>query len=77
MSGTNPMSRRRFVAGASGLVLAGAVGEAGEKTVSNKGSKLALHGGEKAVKSYPSLPLRWGEPERERLAAMLTQRSLF
>lgn len=77
MSETNPISRRRFVAGASSLVLAGAVGEAGEKTVSNKGSKLAVHGGEKAVKSCPSLPIRWGEPERERLNAMLRQNSLF
>ena len=77
MRGTNSMSRRQFVAGASGLVLAGAVGEAAEKTASNSGSKLAIHGGEKAVKSCPSLPIRWGEPERERLNAMLGQNSLF
>jgi len=78
MSGMNNMSRRQFVAGASGLLLAGAAQGAPKKTANRTPkSKLALHGGEKAVKSYPSLPLRWGEPERERLEAMLKQNSLF
>ncbi len=77
MSGKNPLSRRQFVAGASGLVFAGTVKGADKKTASKKGSKLAIDGGEKAVKSYPSLPLRWGEPEQERLDAMLKQSSLF
>jgi len=71
------MSRRQFVAGASGLVVAGAAAGAAGKTASDQSSKLAVHGGEKAVKSWPSLPLRWGEPERERLDAMLQQNSLF
>jgi dTDP-4-amino-4,6-dideoxygalactose transaminase len=39
--------------------------------------KLALNGGDKAVKLSPKLPIRWGEPERERLNAMLGQDSLF
>jgi dTDP-4-amino-4,6-dideoxygalactose transaminase len=77
MSGKNSMSRRQFVAGASGLVLAGAVGEAAEKTASNKGSKLAIHGGEKAVKTAAGSGRRWGEPERKQLDAMLQQGSLF
>lgn len=76
MSGKNAMSRRQFVAGASGLVLAGAAAGA-EKTASDEASRLAVNGGEKAVKSCPSLPIRWGEPERERLNAMLGQPSLF
>ncbi len=76
MSGKKSMSRRQFVAGASSLVLAGAAAGA-EKTASKQADKLAINGGEKAVKSYPSLPLRWGEPERERLDEMLQQRSLF
>ena len=76
MSGKNSMSRRRFVAGASSLVLAGTAAGA-EKTASDEAPKLAIHGGEKAVKSCPPLPIRWGEPERERLEAMLGQNSLF
>jgi len=77
MSGTNSMSRRQFVAGASGLLLAGAVEGAGEKTASGDGSQLALHGGEKAVKSSPASQPRWGDPERRQLDAMLQQNSLF
>jgi dTDP-4-amino-4,6-dideoxygalactose transaminase len=71
------MSRRRFVAGASGLVLAGAVGEAGEKTASSQGSQLAVHGGEKAVKKSAAPGPRWGETERKQLDSMLQQKSLF
>jgi dTDP-4-amino-4,6-dideoxygalactose transaminase len=41
------------------------------------GPKLALQGGEKSVKTSPKLPIRWGQPERERLEAMLGQDSLF
>ena len=48
MSGTNSMSRRRFVAGASSLVLAGAAAGA-EKTAPDQASKLAINGGEKAI----------------------------
>lgn len=78
MSGTNSISRRRFVAGASSMLLAGAAQGAAEETANHTPTrKLALHGGEKAVKSWPSLPIRWGEPERERLDAMLRQNSLF
>ena len=77
MSGTNSMSRRRFVAGASSLALAGAAGEAAEKTASKKGSRLAIDGGEKAVKVKPVAGPRWGETERKQLEAMLQQGSLF
>jgi perosamine synthetase len=77
MSGTHSISRRQFVAGASSLVLAGAAAGAGEKTVSGQGSRLAINGGEKAVKKSPVSGPRWGEPERKQLEAMLRQNSLF
>jgi dTDP-4-amino-4,6-dideoxygalactose transaminase len=78
MSTENSISRRRFVAGTSGLLLAGAVEGAAQDSVKPAPpSPLALHGGEKAVKQPASLPIRWGTPERERLEAMLGQQSLF
>jgi dTDP-4-amino-4,6-dideoxygalactose transaminase len=40
-------------------------------------TKLALHGGEKTVNASAKLPIRWGDPERERLNAMLGQDSLL
>ena len=77
MSGSNSMSRREFVAGASGLVLAGTAAGAGEQAVSKKGSPLAIHGGERTVKVKSRAGRRWGEPERKQLEAMLRQNSLF
>jgi len=79
MDSRDSMSRRRFVAGASGLLAAGALdAAAAEVKKPAAASQLALHGGEKAVKtSVPRLPVRWGGPERERLEAMLAQNSLF
>jgi len=71
------MSRRQFVAGASGLVLASAGARGSERAASISGSKLAIHGGEKAVKTRPSAGPRWGEAERQQLEAMLRQNSLF
>jgi dTDP-4-amino-4,6-dideoxygalactose transaminase len=77
MGGTNSLSRRQWVAGASSLLLAGAAGQAGEKAVSGQQSPLALHGGEKAVKNAVAWGPRWGQPERQQLDAMLEQGSLF
>lgn len=77
MSGTNPMSRRRFVAGASSLLLAGAAKGAEEKTASEETSQLALEGGPKAVKESPAPEPRWGEPELKQLETMLQHDSLF
>lgn len=77
MSGTNSMSRRRFVAGASSLVLAGTASGAAEKTASNQASQLAVNGGPRAVKVSPVPTPRWGEPELKQLEAMLRQDSLF
>ncbi len=72
-----PLNRRQFVAGVSGALLIGAEAGAGEKLVFTPRSQLALHGGEKAVKSPAGGKRRWGEPERKQLAAMLEQDSLF
>lgn len=77
MSGREPMSRRQFVAGASGLMLAGAMAAAGEKPAAQAGSPLAIDGGKKAVTVSPVAQSRWGEPERAQLEAMLKQGSLF
>ncbi len=77
MNEIDPISRRRFVAGASGLMWAGAVEATGEQTASGQGSPLALHGGEKAVKRAPVSGPRWGQRERKQLEAMLQQGSLF
>lgn len=77
MSKKESMSRRQFVAGAAGLVVAGAAMQADAKTVSNEGSKLAIDGGQKAVKAACTAKPRWGETERKQLEAMLRQNSLF
>lgn len=72
------VSRRAFCAGASGLVAASATALAGQDgAAANAAGKLAIDGGAKAVAATPSLPIRWGEPERDRLDAMLGQDTLF
>ena len=74
MSDKRSLSRRRFVAGASaGLLLAGAAG-AVPRTAAADSGKLAIEGGEKAVKMPAGGGRRWGEPERQQLDAMLQQR---
>jgi len=74
MSEKKSIPRRQFVAGATGLVLAGAATRASAKAAD---SKLAADGGEKAVKkSCPATP-RWGETEHKQLGEMLKQGSLF
>jgi dTDP-4-amino-4,6-dideoxygalactose transaminase len=77
MSELNSISRRQFVAGASSVLLAGAVAQAAEKTAAKPSSGLAVHGGEKAVKHAAGSGRRWGEPELKQLEAMLQQDSLF
>jgi dTDP-4-amino-4,6-dideoxygalactose transaminase len=77
MSDNHSVSRRRFVAAAStGLLLAGAASAAAQKTEAESG-KLAILGGEKAVKTPTAAGRRWGEPELRQLEAMLKQNSLF
>lgn len=77
MSEANSLSRRRFVAGVSGAIVAGAQVRAAEKPAATPRSELALHGGRKAVKKSSGSASRWGEPERKQLDAMLQQGSLF
>src|SRR5216110_1247922 len=75
---SSAISRRRFLAAASAAALAGTLTSSTSTAAeSSADDKLALHGGEKTVKPPPKLPTRWGEPERERLNAMLAQDSLF
>jgi perosamine synthetase len=71
-------SRRQFLAASSNLVLAGSiVGQDAKHTTGNDSSRLALLGGQKTVPEPVPHLIRWGEPERERLNAMLGQDSLF
>ena len=77
MHGPDSVSRRQFVAGASGLLLAGALPVAGMATAPLETAKLAVEGGEQAVTGSVVMQRRWGEPEREQLEAMLQQDSLF
>lgn len=71
------ISRREFVAGASGLVLAGSVANAATANAANGGEALAIDGGKKAVTTKCAAQPRWGEPEQKQLEAMLRQDSLF
>ncbi len=73
-----PFSRREFLA-ASSAALAGTALAAAENDVPDAESppKLALHGGEKTIQQRAKLGLRWGDPERQRLDATLSQDSLF
>jgi dTDP-4-amino-4,6-dideoxygalactose transaminase len=66
------VSRREFIAATSAAVLAGTT-----TAKSADASKLAVNGGEKAVKAANKRVRRWGDLERERLTAMLEQNSLF
>ncbi len=76
MNPKHALSRREFVAGTSSLLLGGTI--VAETAPPKSASALALHGGEKAIKGpAPRLAIRWGQPERERLEAMLGQDSLF
>src|SRR5438132_587397 len=72
------ISRREFLAASAAAVLAGTLTSTKSTAAeSSAAPKLALNGGEKTVKLTPKLAVRWGEPERERLNAMLGQDSLF
>src|SRR3989454_2398371 len=72
------ISRREFLAASSAAVLAGTLTSTKSTAAeSSAAPKLALNGGEKTVKPSAKLPIRWGEPERDRLNAMLQQDSLF
>jgi dTDP-4-amino-4,6-dideoxygalactose transaminase len=67
------VSRREFIATTSAALIAGRVAAAESSTA----LKLAIFGGQKAVKTAVKRARRWGDLERERLNAMLEQDSLF
>jgi perosamine synthetase len=71
------LTRRHFLAASSAALAAGSLHGEEPKTGPADGARLALHGGPKAVTGAPPRLVRWGEPERERLNAMIGQDSLF
>ncbi|NUQ62561.1 MAG: DegT/DnrJ/EryC1/StrS family aminotransferase [Pirellulales bacterium] len=72
------VSRRQFVVGTSGMLLAGALADGTPRAAETAApSKLAIQGGEKAVKAAVAGKPRWGDPERAQLNEMLEQNSLF
>src|SRR5262245_56343443 len=76
MRPANGPSRRDFLAASStALGLGGRVVSGAEAT--DDSARLAIHGGPKAVREPAPRLVRWGEPERERLEAMLKQDALF
>jgi len=71
-------SRRDFLAASSAALATGNRLSADEpKDAATRPAQLALHGGPKTVREPLPKRVRWGEPERERLSAMLGQDSLF
>src|SRR5581483_7470906 len=77
MKRTYRLCWRRFLATSSSLVLAGGLSGQEAKDPPAVDPRLALNGGRKAVQGPVPRLVRWGEPERERLDAMLAQDSLF
>ena len=72
------VSRREFLATSSAALLAANLDAAPAAAAEPATTpKLALNGGEKAVTHKTKLGIRWGDPEREQLNAMLNQPSLF
>lgn len=79
MDSFNSLTRRQFVAGASSLLLAGAVdAKAAESpAAAAPGAKLAIEGGERTIKTPAVHTGRWGEPEMKQLGEMINDGSLF
>jgi dTDP-4-amino-4,6-dideoxygalactose transaminase len=71
------LTRRRFLATSSAAVAASRLSSLAATQPANSGARLAVDGGEKAVKSAGGKLIRWGDPERQRLSAMLDQPALF
>src|SRR5262245_44119416 len=71
-----PISRRDFIAGTSALLLAGEFSAEQPQSVNPPG-RLAMDGGEKAVKKPATRPVRWGDPELQQFTQMLKQDSLL
>ena len=78
MTTQDSVSRRRFLAGSSSALLAAAAMDGAlAQGDSSDTAKLALKGGPKSVNVAPVHGIRWGQPERKQLDAMLQQQSLF
>ena len=75
MTPKNPFSRRQFLAASSGVLGAAQLG--GQKAHAAADSKLAIQGGPKAVHGPVPRLVRWGEPERERMNALIDQANMF
>ena len=71
------LSRRKFISTTSTVVAAAQLPSLATADPVTPGTKLAVAGGEKAVKSSGGKLIRWGDPERQRLNAMLDQPALF
>src|SRR5947208_10230 len=73
-----PITRREFIAGTSALLFTSNL-TAGEPKAADTAvsEKLALEGGEKAVKQAARRPKRWGDPELAQFTDMLKQDSLI
>src|SRR5262245_7069469 len=73
------LTRREFIAGTSALLLAPKLPgqESDSAPSSQEPNKLALEGGEKAVKKGAARPARWGDPEKAQFTEMLKQDSLL
>lgn len=69
----DPLSRRNFI-GTTSLLAGGLIAAPAAATDEEP---LAIDGGPKAVTTSIAPQLRWGEPERQQLEAMLQQQSLF
>jgi len=74
---TQGFSRRRFLAASAGALAAGSGRGQDGNGAAPPDARLAVHGGPKAVTGPPPRLVRWGQPERERLTAMIGQDSLF
>ena len=82
MKADEQVSRRKFIASTSAALLMGAELGLAEELKSSTGAdekveKLAMDGGEKAVKKPAKRPARWGDPELAQFTEMLKQDSLI
>lgn len=77
MAGNEGLNRRSFLATSAGAAAWAYAGGAHGQAASGRGTALAINGGEKAVTAPVDRGARFGGPERERLEAMLEQKSLF
>ena len=75
MSFDSHFTRRDFLAASSGALVATSLASETASAAAPT-SQLALHGGQKAVADPLPRLVRWGEPERERLNALIDQDTL-